>query len=88
MLPTAIHDTKTNLSMLLFLQTSPFANIRFSMLKTLSLAAGGQVDSIFRFSNTGTEPVPYPGLGSLIWILFVAFVAILFLNFLVSSSKF
>ena len=60
-----------------------------SVLKVLSMATGAQVDSVFRFSNVGSgelEPVPYPGLAYLFWILFIAFLAILFLNFLVSHK--
>ena len=74
----------------LYLQTSPFATPFLSVLKVLSLAAGGQVNSVFRFSNMGSgeqEPVPYPGLAYLFWILFIAFIAILFLNFLVSCTQ-
>ena len=59
-------------------------------MKIFSMTAGGPDDSIFRFSNMGSaelDQVAYPGLAYVLWVLFIATMAVLFLNFLVSVLK-
>ena len=70
-----------------YLQASPFADPWLAIMKIFSMTAGGPDDSIFRFSNMGSaelDQVAYPGLAYVLWVLFIAFMAVLFLNFLVS----
>ena len=52
------------------------------------MTTGGPDDSIFRYSNEGSgelNQIQYPELAYFLWVLFIAIMVILFLNFLVST---
>ena len=52
------------------------------------MTTGGPDDSIFRYSNEGSgelNQIKYPELAYLLWVLFIAIMVILFLNFVVST---
>ena len=54
----------------------------------ISYTIGGPDVSIFRLSNDNStaEPISYPGMSYLTWVVFAVVMSVLFLNLLVSLS--
>ena len=52
----------------------------------ISYTVGGPDVSIFRLSNDNStaDPIPYPALSYLTWVVFAVIMSVLFLNLLVS----
>ena len=68
------------------MQDSPFENPAVTFVQTIAMTVGGPDLSIFRLSNDDeiTDPIPFPFISYLLWVVFVVVMSVLFLNFLVS----